>query len=55
MPRSTPKPQDEPQPEVVQCPVPTLEEAPSGVGGSYVLDPTTGQRKLIHQTKPALT
>jgi len=34
--------------------MPTLDEN-WGLGGSYLLDPKTGKRKLIERTAPALT
>jgi hypothetical protein len=32
-----------------------MENEHQGQGGSYLLDPKTGQAKLIEQTKPATT
>jgi hypothetical protein len=34
-------------------PVPSLVDEYQGQGGSYLLDPKTGKRKLIERTEPA--
>jgi hypothetical protein len=44
---------EEAAPECCLKPVHTLVEDYSGQGGSFVLDSSTGQRTLVHQTKPA--
>ena len=45
--------QEEAAPECCLKPVHTLNEDYSGQGGSFELDSQTGQRTLVHQTKPA--
>ena len=53
------KPQDEEQSPPIVEPTsivePTMVNDYSGQGGSYILDSTTGQRTLVHQTLPATT